>query len=98
MDLATLEHQLKCWHEKKYGKGNLNAPKTMRKLGEEFGEFMEAVMYGSPSCIAEEAADVLFVMTHVVRYYCGPGALDDAVAAKLLVIHNRLLEGPENLQ
>jgi NTP pyrophosphatase (non-canonical NTP hydrolase) len=91
MNLATIEEQLRNWHGRKYGYGSdQDVAKTMRKLGEEFGEFIEAVINGEPGPIAEEAADVLFVMCHVVREYCGAGALNEAAVAKLGVIYERL--------
>lgn len=72
-------------------RGDLDVAKTMRKLGEEVGEFIEAVINGEPGPIAEEAVDVLFVMCHIVRECSGgAGALNEAAVAKLGVIYERL--------
>lgn len=90
MEVSLVEKALSDWHAAKYGRSEINIPKTMRKLGEEYGEFIEAVMLGNPSDIAEEAADVLFVMMHIVRQVGGVGALSLALDSKLLEIDRRL--------
>ena len=93
MEIGTLEDELAKWHEKKYGSSKIDVPKTMRKLGEEFGEFIEAVMGGNPAKISEEATDVMFVMMHIVRQFDGPGALESASETKLKEIFYRLYHG-----
>jgi NTP pyrophosphatase (non-canonical NTP hydrolase) len=95
VNLANIEEQLKHWHKRRFGPGYLDVAATMRKFGEEVGEFIEAVINGEPGPIATEAADVLFVMSHIVREFCGAGALNEAAVAKLDVIFNRL-QGEES--
>lgn len=90
MNLSTIEEQLKNWHLRKFGRVDLDVAATMRKFGEEVGEFMEAVINGEPGPIAEEAGDVLFIMCHIVREFGGAGALNEAVVAKLETIYDRL--------
>lgn len=53
MEITALEQELEKWHEKKYGRSEIDIPKTMRKLGEEFGEFIESVMGGLKSVFSE---------------------------------------------
>lgn len=93
MEIGALEHELAKWHEKKYGRSEIDVPATMRKLGEEFGEFVEAVMGGDPAKISEEATDVMFVMMHIVRQFGGSGALGEASEAKLKEVFHRLYHG-----
>ena len=90
MNLSTIEEQLRNWHKRKFGNGDLDVAATLRKLGEEFGEFIEAIHNAEPGPIAEEATDVLFVMCHLVREFAGAGALNEAAVAKLDVIYDRL--------
>ena len=90
MNLAMVEEQLKNWHGRKFGRVDLDIAATMRKFGEEVGEFIQAVINGEPGPIAEEAADVLFIMCHIVREFGGAGALNESVVGKLGVIYERL--------
>lgn len=90
MDMSEFENELMVWHDRKYGRTDIDVPKTMRKLGEEYGEFIEAVMTGNPEHIAEEAADVFFVMTHIVRHCVGVGKLNQAATEKLVELDRRL--------
>lgn len=91
MELGALEQELANWHEKKYGRTSIDVPASMRKLGEEFGEFVEAVILGNSAHIAEEAADVLFVMAHIVRHF--GGSIGETSETKLKEIFYRLYHG-----
>jgi NTP pyrophosphatase (non-canonical NTP hydrolase) len=93
VEITALEQELEKWHEQKYGRSEIDVPKTMRKLGEEFGEFVEAVMGGDSVKISEEATDVMFVMMHIVRHFGGAGALGEASEAKLKEVFYRLYHG-----
>lgn len=90
MKLSIVEEQLKHWHKRKFGRADVDVASTMRKFGEEVGEFIEAVIDGKPGDIAEEAGDVLFIMCHIVREFGGAGALNEAVVAKIETIYDRL--------
>lgn len=91
--IVDLETAMADWHIGKYGSTGIAVPATLRKLGEEYGELMEAIMTHDHEKIAEEATDVLFVMTHIVRHFCGVGAFNEAVENKLKIVNERLLTG-----
>lgn len=75
--MTVLEEQVAEWHDKRYGP--VNTGPTVRKLGEEYGEFMEALLSGDLHRIEEEAADVALVLTHIVRGESG-GSLSACMA------------------
>ena len=77
--MAVLEQQVADWHEKRYGAVKVGP--TTRKLGEEYGELMEALLSGDLDRIEEEAADVALVLTHIVRGVSG-GSLSACMARK----------------
>ena len=59
------EHQVEMWHDNNFGPVDRVA--TCRKLVEEVGELFEAIACHDRAAIYEEAGDVLFVLSHIVR-------------------------------
>lgn len=98
MTLARLESLLVEWHHARYGPrvpspaaphGVLLIP-TAEKLVEEARELREAFERQDYDAMAVEAADIIFVLFHLIR---GVGrSLPDAVIAKLFVIDRRLAD------
>ena len=86
--VVALEDSIRRWHHEKYGRAALIAP-TVRKLGEEFGEFCEAAVKGDVPAMTEEAADVALILTNLVRAV-GGGSLFDAMETKHEVCKQRL--------
>lgn len=86
--VVALEDSIRRWHHEKYGRAALLAP-TVRKLGEEFGEFCEAAVKGDVPAMTEEAADVALILTNLVRAV-GGGSLFDAMETKHEVCKQRL--------
>lgn len=93
--LKNVELQIQDWHIRKFGRSGIDLPETLKKFGEELGEFLGSLHEGDPDHIAEEAADALFVMMHIVRQFCGAGGLSEGVAKKIIEINRRLEEGEE---
>lgn len=67
ISLNYIEDRLALWHEVKYGRKEIDVPATMRKLGEEFGELVEAVIraQAGDEAAAEVAAEVAEEATDV---------------------------------
>lgn len=96
ISLDTLAQALQLWHETRYGRRKpgedcphgVTLSATLIKFEEEVQEFRKAFADRKPEDVAEEAADVIFVLFHLVR---GVGAgLPGAMASKLNVIFRRL--------
>jgi len=66
--MIDMEERIAQWHYIEHGP-DVDAGKTFRKLCEEVGELGEALMLHSknPAHVAEEAADVAIVLSHIVR-------------------------------
>lgn len=81
--MNALEADLADWHRRKFGPA-VDVPATVRKLGEEVGELVEALLIGEPASIDEEAGDVALVLAHLVRASGGPagGSLERAMRDK----------------
>lgn len=67
--MTNLELQIESWHKRKFGRA-VNLPASYKKLLEEVGELGEALMKQDYDAIREEAGDVAFVLTHIVRAAC----------------------------
>jgi NTP pyrophosphatase (non-canonical NTP hydrolase) len=102
--IQELANRLHAWHHTKYGNRAPNIPRTVRKLGEELGEFHEALIRaaapqldppappaeGMPheSTPDEEAADVVFLLFHLCRAAGYP--LGPTLVRKLKAIEDRI--------
>ena len=90
MTLADMERRLADWHREKYGGEPVRVRKALCKLLEELGEFGEALNDGNGYQAAIEAADVVFVLCHLVR---STGfSLATAIRDKLDIIEARLTD------
>lgn len=83
---TDLELELAQWHYALFG--DVDLPKTLRKLGEEFGELAEAIANRNGTQIVEEAADCALVLTHIVRGISN-GGLQDAMRRKFNKVKQR---------
>jgi len=88
VQLRELQQRLEEWHRKKYGAGPVNMGRTLAKLCEELGELAEAINRDLRQCAGMEAADMVFVLFHIVRA-CGEDFADH-LEAKLEIIEARL--------
>lgn len=88
MNLIDLDERLSRWHRDKFGGKPINRGRTITKLGEEFGELCRAALEGDENGVAEEAADMVFILAHLIR---STGlSLGATLEAKLCIIEMRL--------
>ena len=90
MSWLELDQRLALWHRRKFGTGEINLPKTVAKLAEEFGELVKDLNKGRYETAREELADVVFVLTHLARFL--GTSLEAECDHKLRVIEKRLEE------
>ena len=83
--MTRLEEQIKAWHDECYGP--VSTWPTYRKLLEEVGELAEALASGDETWINEEAGDVAFVLTNLIRGAC-PRQPSLAVAMTIVLKKN----------
>jgi NTP pyrophosphatase (non-canonical NTP hydrolase) len=62
---SDLEERIADWHEARFGHRGIDWHRIVLKLMEEHGELGEAIR--DKSNIAEEAADVAILLTHICR-------------------------------
>jgi NTP pyrophosphatase (non-canonical NTP hydrolase) len=90
MHIKDLEAATAKWHGRKFAHGQVVLADTLEKLGEEYGELQGAMWRSDCFGTVEEAADMVIVLTHIVRYYGGIGSLETAIKKKLAEINRRL--------
>ena len=88
MTLDELDTRLDLWHSTKYP--NVWWPRTFLKLGEEYGEFSEALRKENIQEASLEAADIIFILFNLIRHLGGD--LPKALVQKLVIIEARLTD------
>lgn len=88
--LNDTERRVKSHCDERYSR---TLGKRLKKLGEEFGELVEAVFEGDRAHVAEEAADMAILLIDIAQLNgCRSGSLEMHIIEKLITLRHRPMD------